>query len=292
MTALRRQTDKFSCSTSRFLLPTFRRPCYRELTQIHVQCEPASQLFAKWTEEDGTYYNTINTALLNDDYEVLKNNIKFINSLRIAIQNTNANESLIVYRNLNISSELVKEEYKIGLQFLWPTFTCTSRNRDVTHTFGNYTFEIAASENDWTYRTDISKYSVFPDEQEVLFYPYSGFVVKDVMYDAKVIRLKSMDTLKVESKSKKLIPEQIKIFDASRNMLVYMYKNSSDIHWSYADKPNQKFLIGQNQKGYWDSPYRYHHCNGYFVDKGDNIWEEYQGEKLHARFVKVQDGDN
>ncbi|CAF3658342.1 unnamed protein product [Rotaria sp. Silwood1] len=282
MSRPRRNIERFSCTTSRFLLPTFRRPCYREIITTNSICDPKQEVFSEWTKEDGEYYNTINTALLNDDYQVLKNNVRFINSLRMAIKNNNENEPVKVYRGLSLDPEHVKHEYKVGLKFLWPTFTCTSRNRDVAHDFGNYIFEINASKNDWTYRSDISKYSIYPEEQEVLFYPYSGYVVKDIIYDAKIIQLKCIDTLKVESRSNRRIPSCVKIFDSSRNMFVYFYKDSSDIHCSSAEKPNEIFLIAQNMNGYWDAPYRYHHRNGYFLDKGNNQWEEYQNNKLYA----------
>ncbi|CAF4137612.1 unnamed protein product, partial [Rotaria sp. Silwood2] len=215
-----------------------------------------------------------------------------INSLRIAIQNNNESEFVKVYRGLSIDPEHVKQEYKVGLQFLWPTFTCTSRNRDIAHHFGDYIFEINASKNDWTNRCDISNYSIYPEEQEVLFYPYSGYVVQNIIHDAKIIQLKCIDTLEVESSSKKRISSCVKIYDSSRNMFVYFYKDSSDLHWSSAEKPNEIYLIAQNMNGYWDAPYRYHHRNGYFIDKGSNVWEEYQNNRIHARFTRFYDDDN
>ena len=276
-------TDKFSCETSRFLLPTFRRPCYREIMDTPVQDEAEHDIFSRWTKEDGQYYAKINLALLNDDYDVLKENVHFINNLRKAIKNNNHKDTINLYRGLCISAAHVKQEYKVGLQFL----SCTSKNRDIAHVFGDYTFEIEATDNDWTYRADISKYSMFPEEEEVVFYPYSGFIVKNIIPDAKVIQLKCMDTLSVEETSEKRIPETVKISDESRNMFVYFYKKSNEVHWCYADKPEQMYLIAGNQNGYWDAPYRYHHRRGYFIDKGENIWEEYQKDQLFASFHRV-----
>ncbi|CAF5093368.1 unnamed protein product, partial [Rotaria sp. Silwood1] len=154
----------------------------------------------------------------------------------MAIKNNNENESFKVYRELPLDPEHVKQEYKVGLQFLWPTFTSTSINRDVAHHFGDYTFEIDASKNDWTYRSNISRYSICPEEEEVLFYLYSGYVVQNIIHDAKIIQLKCIDTLEVESNSDRFIPSCVKIFDSSRNMFVYFYKDSPDLHWSSAEK--------------------------------------------------------
>ncbi|CAF4351806.1 unnamed protein product [Rotaria sp. Silwood2] len=287
-----RTVEKFSCGTSRFLLPTVRRPCYREIIETNIKCDPENETFSKWTKEDGQYYRVINTALLSDDYEILKNNVQFINSLRMAIRNNNEKEPIEVCRGLTIASEHVNQEYKVGLQFLWPTFTSTSRNRDVAHGFGNYIFEIDASADDSTYRTDISKYSDYPEEQEVLFYPYSGYLVKNIMYDGKIIQLKCIDRLQVESSSAKQISDVVKIFDSSRKIFAYFNKNNNSVHWCYADKPNKKFLIAANGNGYWDAPYRYHHRNGYFIDKGHNIWEEYQNDKLYSTFIRVESDNN
>ncbi|CAF2729679.1 unnamed protein product [Rotaria sp. Silwood2] len=292
MAASRRNAEKFSCKTSRFLLPAFRRPSYREIIATNSICDPEGQVFSKWSEEDGQYYCTINTALLNDDDEVLKKNARFINSLRMAIKNNSENEFIKVYRGLSIDHQHVKQEYTVGLQFLLPTFTCTSKNKDVAHRFGDYLFEIDASNDDWTYRSDISKYSIYPEEQEILFYPYSGYVVQNIIHDARIIQLKCIDTLNVESTCRERIPSCVKIFDSSRNMFVYFYKDSSNVHWSRGDKPNEIFLIAENQNGYWDAPYRYHHRNGYFIDKGNDRWEEYQNNRLHARFTRVVDDDN
>ncbi|CAF1478227.1 unnamed protein product, partial [Didymodactylos carnosus] len=135
--------------------------------------------------------------------------------------------------------------------------------------------------------TDISMYSKYSYEQEVLFYPYSGFRVKKIFPDARIIQLECVDTIEVESKSRILVPEQVKIFDAERKMFVYFYKDNEDLHWSHADTPDQMYLIGQNMNGYWDSHYRYHHSNGYFVHKGNNLWEEYQNEQFHASFQQI-----
>ena len=283
-----RKIEKFSCETSRFLLPTFRRPCYREIMTTNVKSDPEADVFSKWTREDGQYYHKINTALLNDDYDVLKENVQFINSLRMVIRKNNQQVAMKVYRGLCIADEHVKQEYKVGLQFLWPTFTCTSKNKEVARGFGNYLFEIDASPDDWSFRADISKYSEFPQEEEVLFYPYTGFVVTNIVPDAKVIQLKCVDTLQVESQAEKQIQSVVKIFDSSRNIFVFLHKDNANAEWCYANEPNKVFIIAANQTGYWDAPYRYHHRNGYFIDKGHNVWEEYHSDQLFSKFSRVE----
>ncbi|CAF0855881.1 unnamed protein product [Rotaria sordida] len=206
MTTSRRNVEKFSCTTSRSLLPTFRRPCYREIITINSICDPENEVFSKWSEEDEQYYNIINKALLNDDLKVLKENVRFINSLRMAIKNNNENEFL---------------------KFIV----------------------------DYLLILDI------------------GYIVQNIINDAKINQLRCIDTVQVKLSSKKCIPACVKIFDSTRNMFVYFYKDSTDIYWSRAEKPNEIFLIAQNMNGYWDAPYRYHYRSGYFIDKGTNQWE-------------------
>lgn len=283
-----RAANRFSCSTSRFLLPTFRRPNYRDVKEASSEIAPANETFFTWTKEDGQLYSVINTALLNDDHDVLENNVQFVNSLRSAIRNNDQKQATKVYRGLNIQPEDVAQEYKEGLHFLWPTFTCTSRNEQVARNFGNYVFEVDLSPDDGTYRADIAQYSEFPNEEEMLFYPYSGFVVHKIMPDNNLIQLRCVDTLQVEQFAGNMIPDEVKLFDADRNIFVYLYKQSGDAKWCYADKPSEIFIIADHGNGYWDAPYRYHHRQGYFVDKGQNVWEEYHDNQLFGKFTRIE----
>jgi hypothetical protein len=247
-----------------------------------------SNIFHRWSlEGQSPLYKKINEALLSDDYDILKENQIYINNLRQAIKESLLEESIKVYRNLKLDPAYVRSEYKENQMFLWPTFSSTSRNKDKASIFGNYTFQIDALVNDFTYRTDISRYSEYPEEQEVLFYPYSGFRVKQILPDARIIQLECVDTLEIESYSKKLIPEKVTLIDPNRDMFVYLYKDSEDLHWSTVDRPDILYLIGQNMNGYWDSPYRYHHKNGYFLNKENSIWEEYQNNQYHASFQQI-----
>jgi hypothetical protein len=285
-----RLENKFSATTSCFLLPTFRRPCYLDIIKMSVnyQSIDTSNIFHQWTlEGHASIYKKINDALLSDDYDILKVNMIYINNLRHAIKENLQEKPIKVYRNLKLDPTYVRNEYKENQMFLWPTFSSTSSNKDIASRFGNYTFEINALLNDFTYRADVSKYSQYPYEQEILFYPYSGFRVKGIFSDARIIQLECVDTLEVESYSKELIPEQVKLYDKNRQMFVYLYKNNEDLHWSTVDQPDRLYLIGQNTNGYWDSHYRYHHRNGYFLHRGNSVWEEYQNNKYHASFQQI-----
>ena len=92
-----------------------------------------------------------------------------------------------VYRGLKLDPSNIYQ-IKTDMAFLWPTFSSTSRKRNIAQKFGSYLFEIDTSPHDGTYRADISNYSTY-SEEEVLFYPYSGFRVKNILKDARVIQL-------------------------------------------------------------------------------------------------------
>lgn len=285
-----RRENRFSATTARYLLPTFRRPNYMDIIKMNInyQSIDTANVFRRWTlEGDELLYKKINDALMSDDYDLLNENMIYINSLRHAIKENLLDESIKVYRNLKLDPNDVLSEYKENEVFLWPTFSSTSRYKDIASKFGDYTFEINALPNDFTYRTDISKYSQYPHEQEILFYPYSGFRIKRILSDARIIQLECVDTLEIELYSKNLIPNKVKLFDKSRQMFVYLHKDNENIYWSTVDQPDRLYLIAQNRNGYWDSHYRYHHKNGYFRNKNNSLWEEYQDNQPHASFQQI-----
>ncbi|UJR16697.1 hypothetical protein I4U23_003597 [Adineta vaga] len=247
-----------------------------------------SDIFRQWTlEHESSVYKKINDSLLFDNYDILKENAVYINSLRRAITENLLQDSIKVYRNIELRPDFVQNEYKENQTFLWPTFTSTSRNKDVASTFGNYTFEIDASLNDYTYRTDIGSYSQYPYEQEILFYPYSGFRIKRIYTDARIIQLECVDTLDIESSSKTSIPSQIKLYDKDRQMFVYLSKDDENLYWCTVEEPEKLYIIADNTNGYWDSPHRYHHENGYFLYRGDSLWEEYKNHHYFASFQQI-----
>jgi hypothetical protein len=287
----KRITDRFSAPESGLRLANFRRPGFRTIKrQISLGPVDAAAVFYKWSlEGEEQIYKKINNALLTDDYIALKKYQGIINYLREAIKQNPLKESVRVYRHLKLDPKYVQDEYQVGKMFLWPTFSSTSRDKNIALKLpGNYLFEINLSlKNGCTYCSDISKYSQYPHEKEVLIYPYSGFRVKQIFPDDRIIQLDCVDTLQVELHSKKLIPEQVKLFDEKRQIYVYLHKNTEGIHVSPADNPTQRFLIAQNQNGYWDTYYRYHHKNGYFLHRGNHLWEEYHDNKLNASFKQV-----
>ncbi|CAF1209891.1 unnamed protein product [Adineta ricciae] len=92
-------------------------------------------------------------------------------------------EKLTVYRGANLSNQLI-EQFKRSIgkkQWLFPAFTSTSRSVSLAEQFGNVLFEI-----DINYLgTDISEYSFYPEEEEVLLRNGFWFQIDSCSFDAK-----------------------------------------------------------------------------------------------------------
>eukprot|EP01116_Phalansterium_solitarium_P010945 TRINITY_DN26547_c0_g1_i1.p1 TRINITY_DN26547_c0_g1~~TRINITY_DN26547_c0_g1_i1.p1 ORF type:complete len:293 (+),score=49.15 TRINITY_DN26547_c0_g1_i1:109-987(+) len=285
------RSSRFSADTARFLLPSFRRPNYVEHAESgSVAPGNAQKLFKSWTAEDGKFYHTINAALLNDDYTLLTANATFVVALKGAVRQHATSDRIKVFRGLDLTPAQFNE-YKEGTSFLWPTFSSASRDPSVARQFGQFQFVIdaEATGDNLSYYADIADYSAYPTEREVLFYPYTGFTVTKVDQHNRSIHLRCTDTLRVEAEARACIPQRALNCDSSRaNLTVRIDNGDPNLYWRDASMPiNKWFLIAQNMNGYWDSPYRFHHCNGYFMNRGDRQWEEYQGGKLTARFTEI-----
>lgn len=192
--------SRYVDTTSPLIWPRTRNTNYKSviLPEQSTESVDKAKVFYQWTVEGpSSCYKKINQALLNDDYYTLREHVNYINQLRMAIKQSRSFESVKVYRGLKLQASDV-HQLKTDMVFLWPTFSSTSRQRHVANCFGDYLFEIDASTNDGTYRADISSYSAY-SESEILFYPYSGFRVKNVLKDARVIQLECVDTMKIES---------------------------------------------------------------------------------------------
>ena len=77
-----------------------------------------------------------------------------------------------VYRGTTIND---LENYKVGTVYRWPFFISASASKEKARSFGGVLFTIEIPEQFSI--SDISMHSIYPDEQEVLFHPYTRFQV-------------------------------------------------------------------------------------------------------------------
>lgn len=108
----KRTTARFSAPKSGLMLGNFRRPNYRIIKRkMSNESVDAATVFLVWTLEDKEkYYKKINNALMNDDYDALMKYQGIINELREAIKQHPLQESVRVYRHLELDSKHVEDE--------------------------------------------------------------------------------------------------------------------------------------------------------------------------------------
>lgn len=161
---------------------------------------------ALWAYTGDEFYDELNYALRKDTDQLVEFK-PLISALREALRNHHAGGT--VYRGVNMTHREA-DLYKKGFQFLWPGFTSTSRDEWIADRFGSWgegvkvIFEIkldGKGPKGVTWSRDISEFSQYPEEEEVLIYCYSGFRVSQRWVEGDTIRVKLMtvDTLKVEN---------------------------------------------------------------------------------------------
>ncbi|CAF3402596.1 unnamed protein product [Rotaria sp. Silwood2] len=90
----------------------------------------------------------------------------------------------IVYRGLLLDEEQLKRyQQAIGTHQQWNSFISTSKNRVVASVYGNTLFIITFYNSPYTYGLDISSFSQFPDEEEVLIQPGRTFCIQEIIFN-------------------------------------------------------------------------------------------------------------
>ena len=154
-------------------------------------------------------YREVNTALCTDDRYLLLRHARFINLLRQALHGHR--EEGMVFRGMFLPGR-DHQLYRVGRRFLWPGFTSASRDPRQADAFGSWSgngervlFAIDLSlGRGVTFCRDISSFSDYPWEEEVLFFCYSGFEVIDREWCGGNLRisLRPFDTKAVESEAR------------------------------------------------------------------------------------------
>ncbi|CAJ1362129.1 unnamed protein product [Effrenium voratum] len=187
-------------------LAASRRPNYFDVIkeQETLWQNEVDQTIRQYTTNE--IYLEVNNALWFDDRSLLEKHRKFISLLRHGVRGYC--ESGTVYRGMKLPASQ-HELYTVGERFLWSAFTSTSRDRTQAEKFGSWArtgdrvlFVIELSRAvGLTFSRDISHFSVYPHEQEVLIFCYSGFeVLGREWHDGQlVVTLKPYDTKLLES---------------------------------------------------------------------------------------------
>jgi len=141
------------------------------------------------------HYKCINEALLKDDPSQMILHSPFIKLLRHAVLSAYQPLPDVVYRKLNLAPVEVESYKKMRNKLVClPQFVSTTKDRNLLDRWeGNYVLQITLSPKSRTCACDISDYSMYPLEAEVLIIPYTFFHVIDVDEDSKYIFLLCKD---------------------------------------------------------------------------------------------------
>jgi hypothetical protein len=109
-----------------------------------------------------------------------------------------------LYRGMGLPKDAVYLYRLEDRPFVWPSFTSSSHSKSVAmkfakwcpHDFQKTLFIIDTAGTGVTYAVDIKDVSVYTCEQEVLFYPYSGFKISSSHFegDLLVVHVRTYDT--------------------------------------------------------------------------------------------------
>ncbi|CAF0914966.1 unnamed protein product, partial [Didymodactylos carnosus] len=138
-------------------------------------------------------YSQINRFLREADEAEVETYAPFVRLLHWYFDHSSSIEihSINVYRGMQLSQPIIedyKEAAKRGESYRWAGFSSTSRCRDVAEFFGNNTLFIMylrKLHQKEKKAVDISRYSQFPDEEEVLLKAGVEYTIEKVEYDGE-----------------------------------------------------------------------------------------------------------
>lgn len=147
----------------------------------------------------------MNQALREDDLDKMKCFGAFIKELRGVFLTDHKDQILspfrgTVWRGITVPDlEKALQDYQPKKDFVWTAFTSTSTNKQVSLGFGNIVFEIRCDPPQGTYNDEnfefapanIQPFSVFPNEEEILFPPNVKFRVCEVQMPSAQNKLQS-----------------------------------------------------------------------------------------------------
>jgi hypothetical protein len=131
-----------------------------------------------YTQQTPKLYFYVNGALGGygkGGRSALHHYLPYIKLLRASLRKLPPQYATLVYRGVKLPLQTLIPYASVGQHVVWWAFTSTSRSKDVRTEFGGSTGTIyQISSNDGR---DISQYSLYGDEEEVVLLPGSQFVI-------------------------------------------------------------------------------------------------------------------
>lgn len=156
----------------------------------------------QWYTRSGFLFNILNKALRQQDMTAIAYFRFFISDLYLQVMHQttrNDDENKVYYRGQLMSLEEIKDlEKLIGHDVIVCSFFSTTDDRDVSKAFGGvgtvnlseeiqsvlFKIEIQRTVGSFIMYADISSFSRYSDELEILFLPGTKFYVKNVVFDS------------------------------------------------------------------------------------------------------------
>lgn len=136
-----------------------------------------------------------------------------------------------LYRGSDLPAESLEFLKTTGNKFLNPAFMSFSKKKAVAFEGvfqGNVQITLMVDESEGTtYALDVREYSIIPEEEEILFYPYSGFEVMSHEMEGTILKvtLRPFDTLLIEPDQPNKAPK-LEIGKIPSDQVRFRLKNS------------------------------------------------------------------
>ena len=147
----------------------------------------------EWTPREKSFYFLVNTALRSENREQLQPWLPYLRLLMNALSKLPSNPHQIAYRGIPLD---VSKEYFVDKEFVWWSFiSCTSSLQVLKNYIGRTgkrtIFNIVCYSP-----KDISQYSFYEEEKEVLFYPARQFRVKSCLNAGNQLHIIDLEELR------------------------------------------------------------------------------------------------
>lgn len=146
----------------------------------------------EWTPKEKSFYFLVNTTLRSENREQLQPWLPYLRLLMNALSKLPSNPHQIAYRGIPLD---VSKEYFVDKEFVWWSFiSCTSSLQVLKNYIGRTgkrtIFNIVCYSS-----KDISQYSFYEQEKEMLFYPARQFRVKSCLNAGNQLHIIDLEEL-------------------------------------------------------------------------------------------------
>eukprot|EP01084_Bolivina_argentea_P289790 497683_1 len=182
-------TNNINKQTIRNCLPT--QELKHKFDRIKYDQKRIGEICVRLWTFPGELYKDINDALYTDNKNKIIKYLPIIRGINLVLVKP-TNKQMITYRGSKMTDTQF-ERYKIGFIFRCPAIGATSTSKTKARSFkSKYMIKFIIPRNCWN-AANISKYSQFPNEKEILLPSYTAFKVLNIDINRKQIMVQVLD---------------------------------------------------------------------------------------------------